>query len=153
MASCELCGKSNVNTKPVKVAGTVMNVCSLCNSFGSSMEKKGPISHTFYKKVKEEENLVVCKNYSSLISSTLAKKNLTLHHLAKALNIKESTLNKAISGKIHLELETARRIEKFLEITLIEDAQPVRVDDYLLGEKEEEVSNSLGDLLKKKLNK
>lgn len=154
MASCELCGKSNVSTKSSKVAGTLMNICENCSGYGSSVQKEpSNFSHTFYKKVKnDDENEEVCENYGSLINSALAKKNLNLHHLAKALNIKESTLNKAMTGKLHMEISMAKRIEKFLEISLVKSMKPVNVDDYLLDEKESQVT-SLGDLLKEKLKK
>lgn len=154
MVSCELCGKTNVSTKKVKVAGTQMDVCGSCNNFGSNVEKDGPVSHTFYKKLKnDDENLVVCSNYSSKINSALAKRELTMHHLAKSLNIKESMINKIILGKLQPEIETAKRIENFLEIKLLEPSEPVKVEDYMASEKKDNSPSTLGDLLKEQLKK
>lgn len=148
MGSCELCGKQDVNLKQVKITGSVMKVCSSCASYGAVLEKKVDEKHIFYKKKKINEEYTVVDNYSSLINSALAKKNLTIHHLAKTLNIKESTLNKVVLGKLQLDIDMAKRIEKFLEIKLVVIDEKKENFDYGDVMKENEERTSLGDILK-----
>ncbi len=154
MASCEMCGVSDQLLKEVRIAGTNMNLCSKCSVHGSQREDRGDISKTFYKKKRQDETqLDVVDDYISKINRALAKKGFNIHHLARAINIKESSLSKNLSSKIKLDITTARKIEDFLEIELVVESKKVKVEDYMDSEEEEEInSNSFGDLLLKKLN-
>ena len=157
MGSCEMCGTSTENLTKVKIAGSIMNVCNSCKNLGKTQnegnEKK---SYSFYHKKKEnKDNFILINNYTSLINSSLAKKKLTVHHLARALNIKESLLHKVLTNKFDLEINLAKKIEDFLKIKLVikeEDSKSnLDLDEILVSEKETKNQN-LADLIKEKLN-
>jgi len=149
MTSCEMCGKEGGLSK-VQVAGTKMNLCSSCSIHGKTEEKSNS-GVSFYKRKREEilEKEVV-SNAVQLIQKKLSVKDMNVHHLARAINIKESSLQKYMSGKIKIDLQAASKIEFFLEIKITEEAKTVSVDDYL---QEEDEPLSLGDLIKKQLGK
>jgi len=95
--------------------------------------------------------LDVVSNYAALINATLSKKGLNLHQLARALNIKESTINKYTSGKLKPDVDTARKIQHFLEIKLLEEKEEVDTQDFM--SRGDSSSLSLGDMLKREMEK
>ena len=150
MATCELCGSTSSKLFDVKIAGSVVKTCAKCKSLGKSIEKEKQLQYSFRHKQKNQINEEVVPNYSSLINSQLNKKELNLHQLARILNIKESTLNKYMQEKVKLDVETAKRIQKYLEITLVsESSSKININEYLSDNDEQ--TNSLGDLIKKQL--
>lgn len=156
MATCESCGTNAPNLYKVKIAGSVMNVCGKCRKMGKDLdEKKSAPAYTFKHKKKDVVLEEVVNNYPSLINSALTKKGLNFHQLAKVLNIKESTINKYVTGKIKPDVETAKRIEKFLEIKLTEEVDEIEtsVDVEVVDEDEKSSGTTLGDLLKKQMGK
>lgn len=154
MGTCELCGKSSESLVNIKTAGTNMNVCYNCKNMGKETEKKENKTFMFKKNKYEQTQLDVVSNSLSLINSSLAKKGINLHQLARAINVKESSLNKYFSGKIKLDLDIARKLENFFEIKLLEEIETINPRDYMQNEDDENNSSqnlSLGDLIKKQL--
>ncbi|MFW6047488.1 MAG: helix-turn-helix domain-containing protein, partial [Candidatus Woesearchaeota archaeon] len=88
-----------------------------------------------------------------VIKKGLEKNGLNSHQLARATNIKESQVNKFITGKIQPDIETARKIQKFLSIELIVDQETTQEDvSYFIDDDDnEDNATSLGDLIKEKL--
>lgn len=151
MVACEMCGKDVPTLNNAVVAGTQMKVCSSCLRHGNSIEEKVEPSKTFYKKKKAQAiELAVVDNYASMINSELSKRSMNVQQLARAINIKESSLNKYLSNKIKIDVLTAKKIEKYLELSLTKEVESVNVQDYMDEESQEEAS-SLGDLLMKQL--
>ena len=153
MATCELCGEVVDSTTTVRVAGSNMQACNKCKKLGKEVEEKkqNNLSYSFRKRKKEGEvELNVIENYSSIINSALAKKGLNIHQLARMLNIKESTLNKYFTGKIKPDVQTAQRLEKFFEISLLEEKEAVNIEE-LMSNDEDSSSLSLGDMIKKQM--
>lgn len=157
MASCEMCGKNSENLQKVKVAGSIMNLCSSCSNLGHSQESDKPKSFAFYHKKRDNsDNSILIENYTSKINSALAKKNLTVHHLARVLNIKESLLHKVLNNKFELELTLAKKIENFLDIKIITNSTDSKADfdeSTIIVEEKEKESLNLADLIKDKLKK
>lgn len=153
MESCELCGKVALLSK-AKVAGTTMQLCSSCKSHGV-LENKTPKSKVFRKTSKDLSSEFVVNDFHELISAGLQKKGLNSHQLAKAINLKESSLHKFITGKLQPDIDTAKRIGAFLEINLIDNSSSsVDMDEFIVDEEStDEVTNSLGDLLKEELKR
>ncbi len=154
MAYCEMCGASTNKLSKTKVAGSLMNLCDNCSKLGSKIDNPN-LNRTFYIKKKiEEDNFDLVDNYSSKINSALSKRGITIHHLARALNIKESTLHKVLNNKFDLEIDLARRIEKFLEIKLVievsEKDNSVNIEELTNIESEKNNLN-LADLIKQQL--
>lgn len=176
MASCEFCGKKNVQLFTVEVAGSRAKACSDCKHLGKVVEEpvknmntqfnknmKGSYSQhsndntNRISKTKTSLVLELVPNYTSIIHSALAKKNMNLHQLARVLNIKESTLNKYFSGKIQPDENIAKKLERFFEISILKESEDIEstkisLQDNML-ESDENVELSLGDLLQKELKK
>ena len=152
MNSCEMCGK-NATLTTTNIAGSSMQLCNNCKRLGS-VENQKPSSKSFFKnKKKTQPTKQIVDNYSSVIAKALEEKGYNAHQLARAINLKESSLNKFLTAKLQPDLEIAKKIENFLEITLIEEStQEAPIEDYLVDEEEEQPGNSLGDLIKKQLN-
>jgi putative transcription factor len=152
MAVCELCGSQSQALTPIKVAGSTMSVCNSCKSMGKEQFSTQK-SHTFKRRIHEKTQEEVVSNYSSMINSALAKKGLQIQQLARMLNIKESTLNKFFTGKIKPDIETAKKLERFFEIRLVEEvsssSQNFSEDVFL--DDDDNSSLSLGDLIKKQM--
>lgn len=147
-----MCGKHAPLTA-TKVAGSTMQLCNSCKGHGS-VEKNVPTSKVFYKSKKELPKEHVVDNYQSKIMKALSEKGYNAHQLARAISLKESSLNKFLTGKLHPDINTAKRIENFLEISLVEEStSQAPVEDFLVDDEEEQTGTSLGDLLKKELNK
>jgi len=124
MGSCELCGKDSKKLIKVRIAGSEMKVCQNCKSKGKVLEEDNSVSsHTFYhrKKDRSQVDFILIKNYVSLINSGMARKKLTPHHVSRAINIKESTLSKILTGKFKPEISIINKLEHFLDIKLIEN--------------------------------
>ena len=103
MVACEMCGTDSSGLKEVRIAGTQMRVCNNCSRHGVSTEDKPAVSRTFYKKSRGEEiEFEVVENYASLVNSELGKKGINSHQLARAINVKESSLHKYLSSKIKI---------------------------------------------------
>jgi uncharacterized protein (TIGR00270 family) len=154
MAICELCGNEVGKLYMVKIAGSTSRACDNCKGLGKVVEEdKGPKSHSFYRRTKHQTKEVVIDDYASIVSSTIAKKGLTVKKLADISNIKESSLTKYLSGKIHIDVGTARKLEKALGVSIVETVEEVEVNEEDFMSDEGSGGLSLGDLIKKKLGK
>ena len=137
MVTCELCGESSNNLVLTRIAGTNVKVCIKCSSLGKNIEPNLNKEHIFRHRLKEEEvKLQVVNNYSQLITNSMQKKGLDIHILARGTNIRESTLSKYVTNKMKPDIESARKIEKFLNVKLIEEFKNEIYEDKLRGRKE-----------------
>lgn len=159
MVVCEMCGKEVSSIVQAKVAGTQMGVCDSCKYMGNVIETedKRVKTHTFYKKKKNQVKFDLVSNYVSIVNSALAKKGLDVHHLARAVNIKESSLHKYFTGKFKPEVEVARKLEGFLDIKIVEEVEgdemsAMDIED-LKANSASSSTLSLGDLIKEQLKK
>lgn len=152
MTSCELCGTEVNSLTLVNIAGSTMKVCNKCKSSGKEVYSTSK-AHTFRRRVKSNDIQEVVNNYVSEIQRGMNKRGVDVHQLARVINIKESSLNNYLKGKIKPAIGDARKIEKFLEIKLVEDvSSDTNTDDYM-SEDESTQGTSLGDLIKKQLDK
>lgn len=122
MVTCELCGENTSVVSLTRIAGTAMKVCSKCEKMGINLEPNKTKEHTFRHNLKQDEiKLEVTNNYSMLINKGMQIKKIDVHILARSTNIRESTLTKYTTNKIKPDIESAKKIEKFLDIKLIEE--------------------------------
>lgn len=122
MAACELCGENSSVLSLTRIAGTTMKVCDKCKNMGKNLEPGKNPEFTFRHRVKEEDVVFeVVSDYSLKINQGMQKKSLNIHQLARAVNIRESTLTKYTTNKIKPDIESAHKIERFLEIKLTEE--------------------------------
>lgn len=155
MATCEMCGAQANSLVSIKVAGSVMKVCNNCKGMGIQIEvTPKDISHTFRKSLKSKIVEEVVSNYASKIQSSSAKRGINVHQLARAVNIKESTLTNYLKGKIKPDISDAKKLGKFLEITLVEEVDSSqKPQDFISSNSTESEGTSLGDLLRKQMEK
>ncbi len=147
MVTCELCGETTTSVSLTRIAGTAMKVCSKCKNMGKDLEPEKNQQHTFRPKFRHEDiKLEVVNNYSSLINNAIHTRKIDVHILARSTNIRESTLTKYITNKIKPDVESARKIEKFLDIKLIEE---FKNESYETKIEEDVKPRTLGDMFEK----
>ena len=154
MVNCEMCGSDVNSVVNIRVAGSIVRACSSCKSMGKEVDgpSVGQSSHTFYKKSRNnlgEESVV--ENYASILSSAISRKGLNTHQAARLTNIKESTLNKFLTSKLKPDVDIAKRLERFFEITLLERVSGGSVDSFINDDKSSNLT--LGDMIRDQLNK
>ncbi|MCA9486473.1 TIGR00270 family protein [Candidatus Woesearchaeota archaeon] len=153
MATCELCGATYETLQAVKVTGATMMVCNNCKSHGKSMELEQERSHHFRRhsattRIEEE----VVSDYAKLIQKAMTKKGWNLHQLARAASIKESSIKNYLLSKLKPDLQTAKQLEKTLDISLTQEASSSGETQSFSSEKDE-APLTLGDMLLKQLEK
>lgn len=151
MVTCEMCGSTANSLFTVKIAGSNMSVCNSCKKMGKEVVNYDDyISHTFKRRSKTKITEEVIPNFASKVQSAMAKKGLNVHQLARVVNIRESSLNQYLAGKIKPDILEAKKLEKFLDIILIEEVEnDVIVTSNIMTSEDERLSgNTIGDLLK-----
>tara|TARA_Y100000310_G_C20697161_1_gene826495 strand:+ start:1249 stop:1695 length:447 start_codon:yes stop_codon:yes gene_type:complete len=120
---CDLCGKEAplLNTQ---IEGSELQVCQDCSSHGkvlSRVSQKPEFKRKILPKfVKEESIEIVIPNAASLIKSKRESLNISQENFAKKINEKASLLSHIESGKTKPSIELAKKLEKALNITLVE---------------------------------
>jgi len=127
---CDLCG-SEENLFKAIVEGAELNTCQKCSKFGKVLRRISPERKVnkpqstqrieIVKKTAPEELLV--ENYSQLIRSSRERMGLKQEELAKKISEKESLLHNFETGKTRPSLKTAKKLEKFFKIELIEEVE------------------------------
>ena len=161
MAECELCGARTSSLVKSNIEGSILSVCHSCARYGSRVvEKKGPrqltanrISTNFNKKDKFESEFKLISNYASLIQKTRSKLGKTQKEFAAMLNEKESVIHHMESGTFTPSDDLAKKIQKILNITLIEKkTEDDKAKDMLKlvtsSSKSKGSSMTFGDLIK-----
>lgn len=143
---CEMCGKTVQKTERVMVDGVVLQVCDSCSKFGKKLDVKKvdqtvrykvPVQHSSLRNDiktqnktqkrkplnnpdRELENLEVVPEYPELIRSARDRLSWTQEELAAKLLEKKNVIAKLERGEFMPSLKLARKIEKLLDIKLIE---------------------------------
>ena len=158
MGYCEICGTESNSLVKVRTDGSVVSACQKCSKVGNVVEERDRKvrSHTFSRKRKlEKVSYEVIPNYASLINSQMGKRGINMKQLANTLNIKDTTLQKYLSNKVKMDVDTARKFENYFEIKLTQEVSSdiSAQEDYMSekSEPESEENLSLGELLMKKL--
>ncbi len=151
MTSCEMCGKEE-NTVLALIEGVELNVCQNCASFGKTIKRqiqnfaKKETQQKIQKPQQERELIqLIREDYSSIIRNKREKMGLKQEEFAKFLSEKESIIHKIESGTYMPSLEMARRIEKQLGVSLIEEK--ILEPQHIKAKKE---TFTIGDILKVK---
>ncbi len=147
MVTCDLCGKKNELTKAI-VEGTLLSVCIPCSKFGNVVHIDKPtIKKSRFVEIDRyvEE---IAPDFAEKIKMAREKLSLKQEELALKINEKVSVIQHLESGKIRPQITTARKLEKFLGIKLIESASlpekaKINVKDTTL---------TIGDILKLEKN-
>lgn len=135
-----MCGAEEKLFK-AEVEGTILEVCKNCAKFGKII---GPVKEGERKKEEREKKIerrvmperelmqLINPDYSEIIKKKREKLGLKQEELAKKIAEKESLIHKIESGQFEPGMDLARKLEKFLNIKLIEQHEEVKID---LGEK------------------
>lgn len=141
--SCEICGK-HISGKPlrVKIEGSVFEcVCNDCAKLGNV--QKPPASSRFKKNTKSQKNNQgqnrskggmsqrvytrddgpmdeIVEDYDIIVKQAREAKGLSREQLGQKIYEKVSVINRIESGKMEPDLKLAKKLEKTLNITLIE---------------------------------
>ena len=120
MADCEICGEDKNLIKAI-VEGTLLNVCEECTKFGNAITvKKIEQEQKSVKKLTNEIINIINQDYPKLIKNAREKLGLKQQELALKLNEKESIIHKLEIGSLQPTILLARKLERTLNISLVE---------------------------------
>ena len=138
---CEMCGKNVPKTQKVIVEGTVLMLCDSCAKFGKPVEQpkkevkpvviERPQNRPFTAYVPkpqkprvnrntDQEDLFIAPEYAQIIREAREKLSWTQEDLAAKLLEKKNVLAKVERGELQPDMKLARKIEKLLDIKIIE---------------------------------
>ena len=127
---CELCGKDLPFLKKAIIEGTMLNVCKDCASFGEGAEEEEPkpspaggygqrpkraprqrkkTTSDIYER--EEMQMVLVDDYSSVIKDGRREKGMSQDDLAKRLNEKKSIIAKLENGDMRPSDKLVKKLE------------------------------------------
>lgn len=144
MANCDMCG-SEGKLFHVLIEGVELTVCKKCSSFGTIVKKPR------FKKAKPVEKSgpeiiqLIRADFAKVIRTKREKLGLKQKEFAKFLSEKESIIHKIESGSYALPLALARKMEKQLSISLVEQHE---ISHSKVKTKKETVT--IGDIIKVK---
>ena len=145
MPTCEICGKKTNKLYRVKIEGVEMLVCKECAKYGeligeASEDVKKP--KKVKKEIKVEVEEAIVPNYPKIIREARERLGLTQEQMAKKLKLKESLYKKIEEGKLEPTIDIAKRIEKELNVKLVEEISGEKFENES-GEK----NLTLGDVV------
>src|SRR3989338_5363619 len=147
MPSCDICGTSGRLVRAL-VEGTEMSVCEGCSKYGKVLQT----SVTFVKKTEEVKKVIkkpemvtiIMDGYGRKVKKAREKLGLTQEELGKKVNERESVLQGIENEKTKPDIDTARKLEKALGITLVEQFE----DEGAVVHGKQTKEFTLGDMIK-----
>ncbi|MDI6724148.1 MAG: multiprotein bridging factor aMBF1 [Methanobacterium sp.] len=130
---CEICGKKIIG-KPMKtkIESSTMLTCNACAKFGKvqreppKLRKHRPVRR---KPRFEEPSHEILEDYNVIIREAREKKGWSREDLAEKIYEKASVINRLESGKMVPDIKLARKLERILNIKLMEKLEDVIPDD------------------------
>lgn len=159
---CEVCGRPIYGTPvTVKIENTEMKTCPACARFGqrentySRVPKRTGGSPIALKKKypyagKKLNVLEVVDDYDEIIRSARDRLNLTQEELGQKVTEKSSVINRLEAKKMTPDEKLARKLEKVLNIKLLEKSEGGDSFEVPTGEKGD---LTIGDIIKIKKKK
>ncbi len=132
MQSCELCGRERELVNSL-VEGAKLKLCAECSSYGKIIEEKKADKNKAYKREIDIEELI--ENYGSEVKNAREKLGITQQELAMRLNEKVSIITNIERMGIKPTMETAKKLERSLGITLTVKILNTNDDNIKHGEK------------------
>lgn len=144
-----MCGKVGEVLRTL-IEGVEMNVCRNCSKHGKVL-KKVMVHGILPKKNKpvkvvEEKVDVIVDDYADRIKKKREELGLKQEELAKKISEKESLLHKIESGKFEPSMGFAKKLERFLKITLIEEE---KMEKEVSSGTNKSEGFTIGDMIKK----
>ena len=155
---CEICGKPVSETNPTraKIEGSVMVVCKECAKLGTiqkappkpkfQQNKKGRKNtqpKRSYKNDEPTEELI--ENYNITVRNAREAKNWSREDLGKKINERVSVINRIESGKMTPDPKLTKKLEKALNIKLLENINDVDLNQFINSSSGE---RTLGNIVK-----
>jgi len=159
-----MCGKEMASLLPVRIEGTVLQVCRDCARFGDSVKSGGKKQTTAEPSVIQarldnrerrmqtrsvyetgEESIELVLDYSKRIKEAREKMGWKQEELAAKINERASIIHKLESGIMHPDDTLIRKVEKTLDIKLKEKVMITTVEKKSGGK-----AMTLEDFVKKK---
>lgn len=147
--NCEMCGKETELFTAV-IEGTELNVCLNCCEHGKVLQRikpqiKARTEKKITQKPKEEIIEAIVPDYARKIKTAREKKGLTQKEFAREMQEKESLLQKMETGHFEPPIDIARKLEKKLHITLVEER---KIENALQSAEKKTDKLTIGDMLK-----
>ncbi|WP_088335614.1 multiprotein bridging factor aMBF1 [Methanopyrus sp. KOL6] len=136
---CEICGRVvNGRPKVVKVEGSELRVCEECAKFGRKVVKPGLRREERTQREQRprrrltgarrrprgldpfSEGLEVVPDYDERVREARERRGWSQKDLARKIGEKVSVIRRIESGKMEPDVELARKLERVLEIELLE---------------------------------
>lgn len=144
MGVCEMCG-AEASLMSAMVEGTEMRVCAKCGKFGKvlSRPQRAP-----QRKVAATPEVVesIVDDFAKRIRGARERSGKTQKEFAQMLNEKESVIQKLETGQLNPPIKLARKLERVLKITLVEELE----DAPVKAGKKDSGPLTIGDILKVK---
>ena len=155
MALCEMCGRTGEMLRAL-VEGVELSVCQICVKHGQLQKNQNLSSfrsagyhqqgrRSSSSPPRQEKEWKVVEDFFRLLRSARERSKLSQEDFAVLLQERESVVNKWEAGTVKPSLETAKKLQKLLGLTLV-------VVDEFVGEeivsarKSDELT--LGDFMK-----
>ena len=131
MGVCEMCGSENMLFK-VEIESSILNVCKYCAKHGkiiANVRDKKFVEKMQKKREKQQKTPLISRNeivqnliegFHEIIKKKREHLNLKQEDLAKKINEKLSIIHKIETGHFEPSINLARKIERFLKISIIE---------------------------------
>ena len=149
---CELCGSEGRLFKTL-IENSELNACKECSKYGkvvavvkTETEKKPRKEYRVNTFPNKELIQIIVPDYAERIKRKREKLRLKQKEFAKKINEKESLIHKIETGQFEPNIMLARKIEKFLKISLVEQYE----EEHKKTEKTKSDTFTIGDLLNKK---
>lgn len=147
MVDCDMCGKKDISPIRAKVEGTTMTVCNNCVKYGERLADPSKSVNNFTsrsrpsrERVDPDANKFIVKNYGGIVKRARESRNLKQEELARQISEKESLIHKVESGSFKPSFRLAKKLERFLSVTLIEEVSGSVPENFQSGEKAEELT-------------
>jgi len=130
---CEICGKKIIG-KPMKtkIESSTMLTCNACAKFGKvQREPPKPRKHRPVRRKPrfEEPSHEILEDYNVIIREAREKNGWSREDLAEKIYEKASVINRLESGKMVPDIKLARKLERILNIKLMEKLEDVIPDE------------------------
>ena len=148
---CEICGQpiEDGKSKQTKIDGSIMEVCLDCSKFGV-IQKPAPKPREIKPKRKtgvsdrnrpvrtprpmyslDEPTEELVEDFQRIVRQGRENKGLSREKLGEKIYEKVSVINRIESGKMVPDLKLAKKLERALNITLIEKISDMELEDFV----------------------
>lgn len=145
--NCEMCGSEEKLFKTL-IEGTELNVCKKCAKFGKIIsevkietKEKKPAKIEQETAPEKEVLQIIVPDYGQRIKKAREALGLKQEDFAKKINEKISLIHNIESNRFEPSISLARKLEKFLKITLVEQyeeerdkASKAKSDTFTIGD-------------------